>query len=31
LNAALFENPEQLQRDLARRGFPLPPLAANGS
>ena len=30
LNAALFENPEQLQRDLARRGFPLPPLAPNG-
>ena len=30
LNAALFENPEQLQNDLARRGFPLPPLAANG-
>ena len=27
LHAALFENPEQLQNDLARRGFPLPPLA----
>jgi putative hydrolase of the HAD superfamily len=27
LHAALFENPEQLQADLARRGFPLPPLA----
>ena len=26
LHAALFENPEQLQNDLARRGFPLPPL-----
>jgi len=30
LHAALFENPEQLQNDLARRGFPLPPLASNG-
>jgi putative hydrolase of the HAD superfamily len=30
LYAALFENPEQLQNDLARRGFPLPPLASNG-
>jgi putative hydrolase of the HAD superfamily len=30
LNAALFENPEQLQNDLARRGFPLPPLVSNG-
>jgi putative hydrolase of the HAD superfamily len=28
LHAALFENPEQLQNDLARRGFPLPPLEA---
>jgi putative hydrolase of the HAD superfamily len=31
LNAALFENVEQLQSDLARRGFPLPvlePIAA---
>jgi putative hydrolase of the HAD superfamily len=27
LHAALFENPEQLQNDLARRGFPLPPLS----
>jgi putative hydrolase of the HAD superfamily len=27
LNAALFENVEQLQSDLARRGFPLPALA----
>ncbi len=26
LNAALFENVEQLQSDLARRGFPLPAL-----
>jgi putative hydrolase of the HAD superfamily len=26
LRAALFENVEQLQRDLARRGFPLPAL-----
>jgi putative hydrolase of the HAD superfamily len=26
LHAALFENVEQLQSDLARRGFPLPPL-----
>ena len=26
LNAALFENVEQLQSDLARRGFPLPVL-----
>ena len=26
LHAALFENPEQLQNDLARRGFPLPTL-----
>jgi putative hydrolase of the HAD superfamily len=26
LHAALFENPQQLQNDLARRGFPLPPL-----
>jgi putative hydrolase of the HAD superfamily len=30
LHAALFENPEQLQNDLARRGFPLPPLESNG-
>jgi putative hydrolase of the HAD superfamily len=30
LHAALFESPEQLQNDLARRGFPLPPLASNG-
>jgi putative hydrolase of the HAD superfamily len=28
LRAALFENAEQLQRDLARRGFPLPALEA---
>jgi putative hydrolase of the HAD superfamily len=27
LHGALFENVEQLQNDLARRGFPLPPLA----
>jgi putative hydrolase of the HAD superfamily len=26
LRAALFENAEQLQSDLARRGFPLPAL-----
>jgi putative hydrolase of the HAD superfamily len=26
LHSALFENPEQLQNDLAGRGFPLPPL-----
>jgi putative hydrolase of the HAD superfamily len=26
LHAALFENVEQLQRDLSRRGFPLPAL-----
>jgi putative hydrolase of the HAD superfamily len=31
LHAALFESPEQLQNDLARRGFPLPPLESNGS
>jgi putative hydrolase of the HAD superfamily len=30
LHAALFENPKQLQNDLARRGFPLPPLESNG-
>ena len=30
LHAALFENPQQLQNDLARRGFPLPPLDAQG-
>jgi putative hydrolase of the HAD superfamily len=30
LHAALFENPEQLQNDLARRGFPLPPLESQG-
>jgi putative hydrolase of the HAD superfamily len=30
LHAALFENPAQLQNDLARRGFPLPPLESNG-
>jgi putative hydrolase of the HAD superfamily len=29
LHAALFENPQQLQNDLARRGFPLPPLEAH--
>ena len=28
LHAALFENPQQLQNDLGRRGFPLPPLEA---
>jgi putative hydrolase of the HAD superfamily len=28
LHAALFENVEQLQKDLSRRGFPLPPLQA---
>jgi putative hydrolase of the HAD superfamily len=27
LHAALFENVDQLQKDLERRGFPLPPLA----
>jgi len=26
LHAALFQNVEQLQKDLSRRGFPLPPL-----
>jgi putative hydrolase of the HAD superfamily len=31
LHAALFESTEQLQNDLARRGFPLPPLEANGA
>jgi putative hydrolase of the HAD superfamily len=29
LHAALFENPQQLQNDLARRGFPLPLLEAH--
>jgi putative hydrolase of the HAD superfamily len=28
LHGALFESVEQLQNDLARRGFPLPPLAS---
>jgi putative hydrolase of the HAD superfamily len=31
LHAALFENPEQLQNDLAGRGFRLPPLESNGT
>ena len=31
LHAALFESPEQLQNDLARRGFPLPPLEAHAN
>jgi putative hydrolase of the HAD superfamily len=31
LHAALFESPEQLQNDLTKRGFPLPPLESHVS